>query len=78
MQYYCGQCVTTTLAQKMSMRTAVSLSLKVVSPCSNIPPHPVPDFVGNDCDTGSEKCEEESQNIFHSEDPLWDGAGCGE
>ena len=38
---------------------------------------PVPIFVGDDyfCDTGSEN---EVQNIFYGDDPLWDGAGCGE
>ncbi len=35
-----------------------------------------PAFVGNDyfCDTGSENNFEE---VFYGDDPLWDGAGCG-
>ena len=37
---------------------------------------PPPEFVGNDyfCDTGS---SDFNSNIFYSDDPLWDGAGCG-
>ena len=37
----------------------------------------VPSFVGDDyfCDTGSENSYE---YIFYGDDPLWDGAGCGE
>ena len=37
----------------------------------------VPNFVGSNyfCDTGSELVREYSR--FHHEDPLWDGAGCG-
>ena len=51
-----------------------------VCPCTNIrnsPPPPVPDFVGDDyfCDTGSEN---HYQFIFYGDDPLWDGAGCGQ
>ena len=48
-------------------------------PCTNIH-HTLqpaaPSFVGHDyfCDTGSEN---EVQNIFYRDDPLWDGAGCG-
>ncbi len=36
----------------------------------------VPPFVGNDyfCDTGS---RQEWESILYSEDPLWDGEGCG-
>ena len=36
----------------------------------------VPPFIGEDyfCDTGSRY---KVQNQFYSEDPLWDGAGCG-
>ena len=35
----------------------------------------IPSFVGNDyfCDTG----RRDDMLIFYSEDPLWDGAGCG-
>ena len=48
-------------------------------PCTNIHNHvtvPIPPFIDNDyfCDTGS------SQNYefrFYSNDPLWDGEGCG-
>ena len=48
-------------------------------PCTNIrhtPQPAVPSFVGHDyfCDTGSEN---QVQNIFYVDDPLWDGAGCG-
>ena len=37
----------------------------------------VPSFVGNDyfCDTGSEN---QVTRTFYGDDPLWDGAGCGE
>ena len=49
-------------------------------PCTNTrnsPPPAVPDFVGHDyfCDTGSENY---FQFIFYGDDPLWDGAGCGQ
>ena len=52
----------------------------LVCPCTNTrnsPPPAVPSFVGNDyfCDTGSENFY---QYIFYGDDPLWDGAGCGE
>ena len=51
-----------------------------VCPCTNTrnsPPPVVPDFVGHDyfCDTGSEN---HWQLIFYGDDPLWDGAGCGQ
>ena len=51
-----------------------------VCPCTNIrnnPPPAVPSFVGQDyfCDTGSEN---HYQFIFYGNDPLWDGAGCGQ
>ena len=51
-----------------------------VCPCTNTrnsPPPAAPDFVGHDyfCDTGSEN---HYQNIFYGDDPLWDGAGCGQ
>ena len=51
-----------------------------VCPCTdtrNNPPPAVPPFVGQDyfCDTGSEN---QVQYIFYPNDPLWDGAGCGE
>ena len=51
-----------------------------VCPCTNIrnnPPPAVPPFVGQDyfCDTGSEN---HYQFIFYGNDPLWDGAGCGQ
>ena len=38
----------------------------------------IPDFVGDDyfCETGSE--EKYIYGKFHIDDPLWDGAGCGE
>ena len=37
-----------------------------------------PCFVGNDyfCDTGN--TEQASHTIFYSDDPLWDGKGCGQ
>ena len=50
-------------------------------PCTNTnntpPPPSVPGFVGNDyfCDTGS---RDWYQSIFYGDDPLWDGAGCGQ
>ena len=49
-------------------------------PCTNINTSnsatPPPAFVGNDyfCDTGS---SDSFTNIFYSDDPLWDGTGCG-
>ena len=51
-----------------------------VCPCTNTrnsPPPAVPDFVGHDyfCDTGSDN---HYQFIFYGDDPLWDGAGCGQ
>ena len=51
-----------------------------VCPCTNTrnsPPPAVPGFVGHDyfCDTGSEN---HYQFIFYGDDPLWDGAGCGQ
>ena len=51
-----------------------------VCPCTNtrnIPSPSVPGFIGNDyfCDTGSQNL---FQNIFYGDDPLWDGAGCGQ
>ncbi len=38
---------------------------------------PIPPSVGDDyfCDTGSRN--DSRHNIFYSDDPLWDGAGCG-
>ena len=38
-----------------------------------------PDFVGNDyfCDTGSKNKIQTDQYILYTDDPLWDGAGCG-
>ena len=55
---------------------------KSYCPCQNIYRTQVksypPSFVGNDyfCDTASDVGWEFSQ-IFFSDDPLWDGAGCG-
>ena len=51
-----------------------------VCPCTNTRNNPlpaVPPFVGQDyfCDTGSEN---HYQFIFYPNDPLWDGAGCGQ
>ena len=51
-----------------------------ICPCSNTritPRPPVPSLVGNDyfCDTGSAN---RYQYIFYGDDPLWDGAGCGQ
>ena len=49
-------------------------------PCTNIntanSATPPPAFVGNDyfCDTGSSGIHTQ---IFYSDNPLWDGAGCG-
>ena len=55
--------------------------LESVCPCTNTrnspPPPAVSSFIGNDyfCDTGSQNYY---QYIFYGDDPLWDGAGCGE
>ena len=51
-----------------------------VCPCTNThnnPPPAVPPFVGQDyfCDTGS---KDFFQFIFYGDDPLWEGAGCGQ
>ena len=50
-----------------------------ICPCTNnetASTAPPPDYVGNDyfCDTGSSTS---SRRTFYSDDPLWDGAGCG-
>ena len=50
-----------------------------ICPCTNnetASTAPPPDYVGNDyfCDTGSSTS---SSSTFYSDDPLWDGAGCG-
>ena len=50
-----------------------------VCPCTKTDTHyagVVPSFIGNDyfCDTGSRYMY---ASQFYSEDPLWDGAGCG-
>ncbi len=47
-----------------------------VCPCFNISSTPSPSFVGEDyfCDTGS---SDSFQSILYSDDPLWDGDGCG-
>ena len=49
--------------------------------CTNINknwPHQVPSFVGNNyfCDTGNRGPESSFTKVY-SEDPLWDGEGCG-
>ena len=51
-----------------------------ICPCSDTRPNVdplVPSFVGQDffCDTGS---ADRFSYIFYGDDPLWDGAGCGE
>ena len=51
-----------------------------ICPCINTsitPPPPVPGFIGNDyfCETASRDFH---RYIFFEDDPLWDGAGCGE
>ena len=58
-------------------------SWKSYCPCQNISrseiqSHP-PSFVGNDyfCDTASDVGWPFSNTAFFSDDPLWDGAGCG-
>ena len=63
--------------------TVVAMHPKGVCSCTNnqISPsllQPVPSFVGNDyfCDTGSELGNPEYR-IFHPNNPLWDGQGCG-
>ena len=53
---------------------------ELLCPCTNTQttsPTPVPRFIGNDyfCDTGSAN---HFQFIFYGDDPLWDGAGCGQ
>ena len=55
---------------------------RTVCPCTNtsipLPPPTIPEFVGNYyfCDTASQK--NYFQPIFYEDDPLWDGAGCGQ
>ena len=52
-------------------------------PCTHTPTAsqaaPPPEYVGNDyfCDTGSSGTRSQ-QPIFYGDDPLWDGAGCGD
>ena len=59
-----------------------SLTTGVICPCTNInnptTDFNIPDFVGNDyfCETGVPTGSTWS-NIFFSDDPLWDGDGCG-
>jgi dynein heavy chain len=53
---------------------------KFVCPCTNTrnrPPPSVPSFVGQNyfCDTGSTA---HFRFVFYGDDPLWDGAGCGQ
>ena len=62
--------------------TRITLSRSQCAPVytntRNSPPPPaVPTFVGNDyfCDTRSQNYY---QYILYGDDPLWDGAGCGE
>ena len=40
---------------------------------------PLPSFMGNDyfCEAGMHYPEDSAQNVFHPDDPLWDGEGCG-
>ncbi len=47
-----------------------------VFPCFSVSNSSSPSFVGEDyfCDTGS---PDRFQPIFYSDDPLWDGDGCG-
>ena len=50
-------------------------------PCSNTGftwPYQVPSFIGNDyfCDTGN-RGSGYSSGIYYTNDPLWDGEGCG-
>ena len=42
-------------------------------------PNTPPSFVGNDyfCETGVPPGQGWSHNVFYTDDPLWDGQGCG-
>ena len=55
----------------------VGSNLLLNCPCTNSGIAVPPPFVGNDyfCDTGSNQTYR--FGVFYSEDPLWDGAGCG-
>ena len=56
----------------------VGLDPSLNCPCTNSGTAVPPPFVGNDsyfCDTGS--TYQYQTGVFYSEDPLWDGAGCG-
>ena len=54
-----------------------------VCPCTNInnptTDFGIPDFVGNDyfCETGVPTGFSQINNVYYSDDPLWDGDGCG-
>ena len=58
----------------------ISIDPRLICPCINTDrasqATPPTAFVGNDyfCDTGSERRSQ--PNVFYSDDPLWDGAGC--
>ena len=52
-------------------------------PCSNTRynwPYQLPSFIQNNyfCDTGNTGPSHGRGNTYYSDDPLWDGAGCGE
>ena len=58
-----------------------SYSTRWVCPCTNTDfawPHQVPAYIGNDyfCDTGNPG-PAFSLTTVYTEDPLWDGEGCG-
>ena len=42
-------------------------------------PNKTPSFVGNDyfCETGVPPSQSYDSTTFHTDDPLWDGQGCG-
>ncbi len=87
-QYYVdGVSITYGLSPRQHIWTFAAARSEVdqsahICPCTNtantLPDTAVPEFIGNDyfCDTGSSARYEEDR--FYNNDPLWDGAGCGD
>ena len=55
---------------------------EAVCPCTNVTipwPHQVPSFIDNDyfCETGN-RGPDISTTFYYTDDPLWDGKGCGQ
>ena len=59
--------------------TLASTSNENQCPCDRSSSVPSPSFVGNDyfCEVGDPPYNSSSVGNFYSNDPLWDGEGCG-